>query len=100
MGLIILVVILIIILAIFRNVRSFLYAFAIVDILLRIISFVCSQIGEVNKILGKLPNSIAAMIQAESSGTLETVLMWIYVGLYILFLSYLIPSFFGKKRRR
>lgn len=99
MGLIILVVILIIIIAIFRDFRSFLYAFAIADIILRIINFICGQIAEVNKVLGKLPASIAGMIAAESSGTLETLLMWVYVGLYILFLSYLIPSFFRKKRK-
>ena len=99
MGLIILVVILIVILVIFRDVRSFLYAFAISDIILRIINFVCSQINEVNNILGKLPSSIESMITSESSGTLETVLLWVYVGLYVLFLSYLIPSFFRKKRK-
>lgn len=98
MGLIILVVVLILIVAIFKDFRSFLYAFAIGDIILRIISFVCSQIKEVNDILGKLPSSIAEMIKAESSGTLEIVLLWVYVILYILFLSYLIPSFFRKRK--
>ena len=100
MGLIILLVILIIIIAIFRNVRSFLYAFAIADIILRIINFVCEQVYEVDEILGQLPDSVAAMITSESSGTLQTVLLWVYVGLYVLFLSYLIPSFFRKKRKR
>lgn len=100
MGLIILVVILIVILAIFRDLRSFLYAFAIADIVLRIINFICTQFAEVNGILGKLPNSVAAMIEAESTGTLETVLLWVYVGLYVLFLSYLIPAFLKKKKRR
>ncbi len=99
MGLIILVVVLIVILLIFRDFRSFLYAFAISDIILRIINFVCNQIPEVNKILGKLYSSIEGMIIAESSGTLETVLLWVYAVLYILFLSYLIPSFFRRKRR-
>ncbi len=99
MGLIILVVVLIIILVIFRDLRSFLYAFAIADILLRIINFVCAQIPEVNKLLGKLYPSIEAMITSESSGTLETVLLWVYAILYVLFLSYLIPSFFRIKRK-
>ena len=100
MGLIILVVVLIIILVIFRDFRSFLYAFAISDIILRIINFVSEQIPEVKKITGNLYSSIEGMILAESSGTLETVLLWIYVVLYVLFLSYLIPSFFRKKRRK
>lgn len=99
MGLIILVVVLIAIIAIFRDFRSFLYAFAIADILLRIINFVCNQIEAVNELLGTLPVSIADMIASESSGTLENVLMWVYVAIYVLFLSYLIPAFFHHKRR-
>ena len=99
MGLIILVVVLIIILVIFRDLRSFLYAFAIADIILRIINFVCSQIPEVDNLLGNLYPSIAGMITAESSGTLKTVLLWVYVIIYLLFLSYLIPSFFRHKKK-
>lgn len=98
MGLIIVLVLLIIIVALCRDIRSFLYGFAIIDIVLRIIAFTCSQISAINNLLGKAPDSIGAMITTESSGTLQTVLLWVYVVLYILFLSYLIPSFFRKRR--
>ena len=100
MGLIVLLVVLIIIVVIFRDIRSFLYAFAIADIILRIINFVCSQIPEVNNLLGSLYPSIGGMITADSTGTLQTVLLWVYAVLYLLFLSYLIPSFFRRKRRK
>ncbi len=98
MGLIIVLVLLIIIVALCRDIRSFLYGFAIIDIVLRIIAFVCEQFQAVNKLLGKVPDSIAAMITSESSGTLQTVLLWVYVVIYILFLSYLVPSFFRRRR--
>ena len=98
MGLIIVLVLLIIIVALCRDVRSFLYGFAIIDIILRIIAFVCTQVAAVNKLLGEAPASIEAMITSESSGTLQTILLWVYVVLYVLFLSYLIPSFFRRRR--
>ena len=99
MGLIILVLVLIVILVIFRDLRNFLYAFAIVDIFLRIVNFLCNQVNEINNVLGKLPSSIGAMISSESSGALEQVLLWVYAILYLLFLTYLIPSFFRRIRR-
>ncbi|MBQ4634077.1 MAG: hypothetical protein IJB71_01875 [Bacilli bacterium] len=102
MSLIILLVILIVILFVCRNFASFLYAFAISDILLRIIAFVNSQIAvaSVNNVLSKLPNSIESMIANDSDGIIYTVLMWIYVGLYAIFISYLIPTFFRKRKHR
>ena len=77
MSLIILLVILVLILVVCRNFASFLYAFAISDIVLRIIAFINSQlnVASVNNILGKFPNSIEAMIAADSSGVIYTVLM-------------------------
>lgn len=102
MSLIILLVILVLILVVCRNFASFLYAFAISDIVLRIIAFINSQlnVASVNNILGKFPNSIEAMIAADSSGVIYTVLMWIYVALYMVFVSYLIPTFFRKRKHR
>lgn len=102
MSLIILLVILVLILVVCRNFASFLYAFAISDIVLRIIAFINSQlnVASVNNILGKFPNSIEAMIAADSSGVIYTVLMWIYVALYMVFVSYLIPTFFRKRKHK
>ena len=92
MSLIILVVVLILIVVLCRSFRSFIYAFAISDILLRIIAFISSQVtGSVHQFLEQIPDSIQSMIAADSRGVLYTVLMWIYVALYIVFVSYLIP---------
>lgn len=102
MSLIILLVVLIIILVLCRNFASFLYAFAITDILFRILSFVNSQINfeSVNNVLNKIPDSIEAMIAADSSGVIYTVLMWVYVVLYLIFVTYLIPTFFRRRKRK
>lgn len=99
MSLIILVVVLILIVVLCRSFRSFIYAFAISDILLRIIAFISSQVtGSVHQFLEQIPDSIQSMIAAASRGVLYTVLMWIYVALYIVFVSYLIPGFFRRRR--
>ena len=99
MSLIILVVVLILIVVLCRSFRSFIYAFAISDILLRIIAFISSQVtGSVHQFLEQIPDSIQSMIAADSRGVLYTVLMWIYGELYIVFVSYLIPGFFRRRR--
>lgn len=99
MSLIILVVVLILIVVLCRSFRSFIYAFAISDILLRIIAFISSQVtGSVHQFLEQIPDSIQSMIAADSRGVLYTVLMWVYVALYIVFVSYLIPGFFRRRR--
>ena len=99
MSLIILVVVLILIVVLCRSFRSFIYAFANSDILLRIIAFISSQVtGSVHQFLEQIPDSIQSMIAADSRGVLYTVLMWIYVALYIVFVSYLIPGFFRRRR--
>ena len=99
MSLIILVVVLILIVVLCRSFRSFIYAFAISDILLRIIAFISSQVtGSVHQFLEQIPDSIQSMIAADSRGVLYTVLMWICVALYIVFVSYLIPGFFRRRR--
>ena len=102
MSLIVLLVILVLILILCRNFASFLYAFAISDIILRIIAFVNSQlaIASVNNVLNKFTNSIEAMIAADSDGVIYTVLMWIYAVLYMIFVSYLIPTFFRKRKHK
>ncbi len=99
MNLIILGVVLIILIFIFKSFRRFLYSFAIVDILLRIIAFINSQlvIAEINNILNKIPSSISDIIKTDSNGIICTILLWIYVALYLTFIFYLVKSFSRKK---
>lgn len=95
------VIILLIVVGIFfRRFSSFVYAFAIMDIFLRIMAFFRDNtVPEVKALIGKyLPSSIAAIIGKYSSGLFYTLLMWAYVIIFIIFLSY-ITSYFIRKRK-
>lgn len=98
--LIICVLILIIMLVWFKKFDSYIYAFGIVDIIFRIFFFIRTHIDVpiINNILGYLPSSIAGLVEKYTSGTVELILLWLIVVLYILF-EYHIIKFFAKKRK-
>ncbi|MGN1000406.1 MAG: hypothetical protein ACI4OG_00530 [Bacilli bacterium] len=96
----IVLILLIVVVVFFRKFSSFVYAFAIIDIFLRIMTFIkYNTVPELKSLIGRyLPESIGAIIGRYSSGLLYTILMWIYVIIFIIFLSY-ITSYFIKKRK-
>ena len=96
----IVLILLIVVVVFFRRFSSFVYAFAIIDIFLRIMTFIkYNTVPKLESLIGiYLPESIAAIIGRYSSGLLYTILMWIYVIIFIIFLSY-ITNYFIKKRK-
>ena len=92
--------ILVLVIIFFRRLSSFVYAFAIIDIFLRILTFIkYNTIPELKNLIGNyLPESIAALIDKYSSGFLQTLLMWVYVILFGIFLYYS-TNYFIKKRK-
>lgn len=84
----------------FRRFSKFVYAFAIIDIFLRLLNYIANNIGIkgfdkwVNNIF---PNSIPAIINNYTNGIVSTVLIWIYIGLMVIFLFYVIRTFVRKK---
>lgn len=83
-----------------RTFSGFIYSVAVVDIFLRILAYLKLNLlaGEVASFFIKyFPNSIPAIIDKYTSSTLETVLMWIYVAIMIIFEVYVIRTFFNKK---
>ena len=83
-----------------KRFERFVYYIAIMDIFLRIMSFIGNNIPVdfikdfCNKVF---PNGIGAIIRNYSSGIFETVLLWSVVIIYGFFLFYLISHFFRKK---
>ena len=58
-----------------------------------------NSVPELKSLIGKyLPESIASVIGRYSSGIFYTILMWVYVILFIVFLGY-ITSYFIKKKK-
>ena len=97
---IVIAVILLIVAVVYKSLSTFAYSFAIIDIFLRILAFIkYNTVEEIKKLIGKeFPESIAAAIARYSTGTLYTILMWVYVIVYIIFLYYLIDYFIKKKK--
>lgn len=84
----------------FRRFSKLVYAFAIIDLFLRLIDYIANNIGIkgfqiwVNNIF---PNSIPAIITRYTNGLLFTIIIWIYVGIMVFFLGYTIRAFIRKK---
>jgi len=75
----------------FRRLDSSIYFIASVDIFLRILTFIKNNLGisEISSFISKyFPESIPGVIYKYTDGILSTVLMWIYVAMFALFLFY------------
>ena len=98
-----LVIVIIIFLAIFFVKRTFsgaVYAFAIVDIFLRLMSFVKTHINEpdISHVIDKyLPNNIPSIIDKYTDGVLFQILLWLYFAIMCVFLFYIVRTFVRKK---
>ena len=70
-------------------------AFGLIDIFLRIMDYIGNHtIDEVNDLVNKIfPNSIPAIINNYTSGTLADILMWGYILLMIIFFIHVCKYF-------
>ena len=87
MDIIIILVALIIIALVFKRADNTIIAFGLIDVFLRIINFIGNNTTKgINNFINKyFPSSIEAVIRAHSSGVLETILVWVYVILMMMF---------------
>ena len=100
MDLVILLVLIGIVVFIFKKFSSFIYFIAVIDIFLRIMTFIKLQISnsEIYSFLNRyIPTSIPGILNTYSSGILNTILIWLYVIGMIIFEFYIIRTFFKKK---
>lgn len=90
MDIVVIFVILLVVALVFKRLDNTIIFFGIIDVFLRIVDFIGNNtVKELNSFINRyLPASIEAIIRGYSSGTLELVLVWIYVGLMALFLYY------------
>ena len=101
MDLIIILVLIIITIIFFRRFSNVVYIICIIDIFLRIISKIEVLLGikEISNLVNRyLPDSLLAVINSYSSGIINTILVWLYVGIYVIFLYYVVCTFFRKKK--
>lgn len=97
---IIVLLLLIAVIFVFRKFSSFVYAVAIIDIFLRILSFVKdNSVPELHNLIDKyFPESIPAIIGNYSNGIFYSILMWIYVAIFTVFLFYITKYFIYKRK--
>lgn len=97
----VLVVLIVIVIMFFKRFSSFVFFMAIVDILLRILTFIKNNIGlpDVSALIGKyVPASIPAIIDKYCNGVINIILQWAFVVIMCIFLSYIIKIFIHKKK--
>lgn len=83
-----------------RTFSGFVYAVAMVDIFLRVLAFIKAKLfaGNILVFLNKwFPVSVPAIIDKYTDGVLCEVLIWVYVGIMVVFLFYTIRIFIKKK---
>ena len=99
--LIVLIALIVIVIMFFKRFSSFVFFVAIVDILLRILTFIKDNIGlpDVSQLIGKyIPANIPYIIGEYTNGVFYTIIVWLYVGIMAIFLSYIIKIFWKKKK--
>lgn len=99
--LIFLLVLLLVLVFIYRSFSSFVYGVAIIDIFLRVVSFLKNHLGIkdfkiwADKYVGA---SIEDIINTYTSGAFRDVLIWVYVIIYSVFLFYTVRYFWKRKK--
>ncbi len=99
--LVILIILAVVVIVYFKRFSSFVYFLAIVDILLRILTFIKNNIplNDVASLIDKyIPESVLSILSHYTSGVLYTVLAWAFLIMMIFFESYIIKFFIKKKR--
>lgn len=90
MDIVVIFILLLIAALVFKKFSNVIIAFGLIDIFLRILDYIGKNtVKEVNEIINKIfPDSIPAIIKGYSTGILESILMWGYILLMILFVYY------------
>lgn len=101
--LIILAIIILVVVMFFKRFSSFVFLMAIIEIFLRIMTFVKNNIGlkDVAQLINKyFPESILNIIDKYTGnwGIFNDIFRWCFVFIMIIFLSYAIKIFINKKK--
>ncbi len=100
MDAVIFIILLVVVICFFRSLYNTVYFVAIVDIGLRILSFIRDHTFiEVKAFLAKyFPSNIPDIIDNYAKGDLYLILVWIYVIVMSIFLYYTVRYFIKKRK--
>lgn len=99
--LIVLIILMVLVIVFYKRFTSFVFFMAIVDILLRILTFIKDNIGlkDVSDLIGKyVPGSIFGIVDKYTKGSINILLKWAFVVIMCFFLYYIIRIFIKKKK--
>ena len=101
--LIVLIILMIVVLMFFKRFSSFVFLMAIIEITLRILTFIKNNIGvkDIRNLIGKyVPENMFAIINryTENGSLFNVILKWAFVIIMIFFLVYIFKIFLKKKK--
>lgn len=96
---IVLIIALVLIIVFFKDFHAFVYAFVMIDIFLRIVTYLKMYIIKDNAfdLLSFIPESIPAIIKSFDLGMFNDIVMFLYVLIYMIFLGFLFSKFVNRK---
>lgn len=98
--LIIVCVLIIVAFAWFRRFSKAVYAIAIIDIFLRLLTYISKNIGIkgfYRWVRSVFPSSIPGLLSRYMSGVVLIIFTWIYIAFMVAFLVYIIRAFIKKR---
>ena len=84
----------------FRKLDASVYFIASLDIFFRILTFIANNVGlpDLSKFIKTyFPESIPGVIYKYTDGVVSTILIWIYVIMYAIFLFYTVKILWKKR---
>lgn len=101
--LIVLIILMIVVLMFFKRFSSFVFLMAIIEITLRILTFIKNNIGvkDIRNLIGKyVPENMFAIINryTENGSIFNIILKWAFVIIMVFFLVYIFKIFLKKKK--
>ena len=101
--LIVLIILLIIVIMFFKRFSSFVFLMAIIEITLRILTFIKNNIGvkDIRNVISKyVPENMFAIINryTENGSLFNILLKWAFVIIMVFFLVYIFKIFLKKKK--
>ena len=100
MDLALIVILLVLVIIIFKDIKWTIYLIGILEIFFRLVHYIVDHLGviELNALINNyIPSSIFSVIARYSSGIIYDILSWVLVVCFCMFLFYLIKYFFHKK---
>ncbi len=99
--LVVLIALIVVVVMFFKRFSSFVFLMAIIDMILRILTFIKENIGlpDVKALLDKyIPISIFGIIDKYTTDTINILLKWAFVLIMCIFVYYVIKIFISKKK--